>query len=49
MTQSFAATIEETLEYVERALARIQEGDGAETEAFTNGDEPGVKLTESSP
>ena len=33
MTKSFAAAIAQTLEYVERSLARIQEGDGAETEA----------------
>lgn len=33
MTQSFAAAIGESLEYVERALARIDGGEGAETEA----------------
>jgi hypothetical protein len=32
VTQSFAATMQDTLEYVERALARIEKGDGAETE-----------------
>src|SRR6188472_3257368 len=32
VTQSFAIGIKETLEYA-RALARLQEGDGAETEA----------------
>ena len=32
MTQSFAAAIQETVEYVERALARIETGDGVEAE-----------------
>lgn len=32
MTQTFAAAIEETIEYVERALARIEHGDGVEAE-----------------
>ena len=33
MTQSFDATLQETLEYVERALTRIKQGEGPETEA----------------
>ena len=32
MTQTFAAAIQETLEYVERALARLEQGDGAAAE-----------------
>src|SRR5688572_29855563 len=33
MTQSFAEMLAETLEYVERALGRVEKGDDAETEA----------------
>jgi hypothetical protein len=31
--QTFAAAVEETIEHVERALARIEKGDGAEVES----------------
>ena len=33
MTQSFAAAIRETLEYLEKAIARIEKGEAAEAEA----------------
>lgn len=33
MTQALSGVLEETVAYVERALARIEKGEGAETEA----------------
>ena len=36
MTQSFAAAIVETLDFVERALSRVEKGDGAEEREVHN-------------